>query len=344
MLEVALRLEAGPLAYDRHVIALQLRRVQLPALDRLVVLLPHAVAMEAVPGDDVALDLDGGEGSTRVFTGKLDRIVRSAAGVRLEAVNGGPALALFRPALSLQSLSAGDAIRRLTADAGVDVDVEDDGPDLALLALDGRETAAERIAALARLSGQLGAFDGEGQLLIGPAGGIDERMALKYGREILAVEMAESAGGAPGLSVVGEGAGDASVPRGRLPAGDFDLGSAGEAGPANRRIAIPDVRSADAAKAASGALALARQKLLQRAKLTTFLLPGVAPGMEIELAEMPAHLPLAAIRVTQVVHSVRPGEGAVTDIYGTGATDTDPLAFLGDLAGALGGALAGALG
>jgi hypothetical protein len=343
MLEVSLRLEAGPLAYDRHVTALMLRRVQLPALDRLVVLLPHGVAVEAVPGEEVALDLDGGEGSARVFTGLLDRLVRTAEGVRLEAVNGGSALAAFRPALSLQSLSAGDAIRRLTGDMEVDVDVGDDGPDLSLLALDGRETAAERIAALARLTGQGCAFDGDGQLRISAAGGVDDRMALKYGREILSVETVEASAAGPSLNVVGEGAGEASVPRGRLPSADFDLGSAGAPGPTNRRISIPDVRSTDAAQAASGALALGRLRLLQRAKLTTFLLPAVAPGMEIELADMPAHLPLAAMRVTQVVHIIRPWDGAITEISGTGATSTDPLAFLGDLAGALTGALGGAL-
>jgi hypothetical protein len=344
MLKVSLRLEVGPLAYDRQVVGLQLRRVQLPALDRLVALLPHGVSVEAVPGDEVALDLDSGESRARVFTGTLDRIVRTATAVRLEAVNGGQALAQFRPALSLQALSAGDAMRRLAGDAGVDAQVEDDGPDLALLALDGRDTAAERIAALARLAGQAGAFDGHGTLRIGLAGGSDERMALKHGREILAVEMATSSAARPSLSVVGEGAGESSAPRGRLPVGDFDLGAAGVAGPDNRRIAIPEIRSADAAKAASGALAMARQRLMQRAKLTTFLLPAVAPGMEIELAEMPGHLPLAAIRANQVVHSLRPGAAAITEIIGTGATGTDPMDFIGDALGALGGALAGTLG
>lgn len=347
MLQVALRLEAGPLAYDSHVTALQLRRVQLPSLDRLVALLPHGVSLEALPGDPVVLDLDGGEGPARVFTGILDRIVRSATGIRLEAVNGGPALAGFRPAFSLQSLSAGDAIRRLAGDMGVDVDVADDGPDLALLALDGRETAADRIATLARLSGQACAIDGEGRLRISPGGGIDERIALRYGREILAVEIVEAGSAGPALNVVGEGADSPAFQRGRLPAVDFDLGAAGTPGPGNRRISIPEVRSADAAKAASGALALARQRLLQRAKLTTFLLPTVAPGMEIELSDMPAHLPLGALRVMQVVHSIRPS-GATSEIIGTGATATDPLAFLSDiggaLAGAVGGALAGALG
>lgn len=339
MLEVALSLTAGGLIYDRHLAAVHLRRTRLPALDRLIAVLPHGVKIDAAPGDDVILTLDGGDSDATVFTGRLLSLSRSAEGVRLVAGNGGVRLAAFRPNLALRSLAAGDAIRQLADEVGVDVEVEDDGPDLAMLALDGGMTAAQRISDLAMLSGQACAFDGQGKLLVNAAGGVDDRVALKYGREILSLEMTQADGSGPALSVVGEGAASPSSPKGRLIAGDFDKGAAGSPGADNRRIALPDIRSADAARIASGALSLARDQRLQRVSMTTFLLPQLAPGMEIELAEAPDHLPLKGLRVTQVIHSVRAGQGAVTQVLGTGQTALDPLAQLGGLIGELAGAL-----
>jgi hypothetical protein len=339
MLDVALSLTAGQLIYDTHIAAIQLRRTQLPALDRLVAILPNGVRIDAEPGDDVTLMLDGGDSDATVFTGRLTDITRSGTGVRLVATNGGARLAAYRPALSLQSLSAGDAIRTLADEAGVDVDIEDDGPDLALYALDGRMTAAQLIADLTRLSGQGAAFDGDGTLAINAAGGSTERLALKYGREIQALEMTQGDTDGPTLHVVGEGGPAPSSAKGRLVAADFDRGDAGEAGFDNRRIALPAIRTTDAARQASGALELARRRRAAKVQLTTFLLPQLAPGMELEFAEMPDHLPLAGMRVQEVVHSVRPGSGAVSVARGTGETGTDPLAFLGDLVGAIGALL-----
>jgi hypothetical protein len=339
MLDVALSLTAGRLIYDSHIAAIQLRRSQLPALDRLVAILPNGVRIDAAPGDDVTLVLDGGDSDATVFTGRLTDITRSATGVRLVATNGGARLAAYRPALSLQSLSAGDAIRTLADEAGVDVDIEDDGPDLALYALDGRMTAAQVISDLARLSGQCAAFDGEGKLAVNAVGGSTDRLALKYSREIHALEMTEGDTDGPALSAVGEGGAAPSSAKGRLVAADFDHGDAGTAGPDNRRIALPAVRTTDAARQASGALELARRRRAHKVLLTTFLLPQLAPGMELEFAEMPDHLPLAGMRIEEVVHSVRPGSGAVSVARGTGETGTDPLAFLGDLVGAIGALL-----
>lgn len=335
MLQVAFSLTAGGLLYDRHITALQLRRAQLPAVDRLTVLLPHGVDIDAGPGDDVALTLDGGDSDGPVFTGRLLSLTRFAEGVRLVAGNGGMQLAGFRPNGSLQSLSAGDAIRRLCNEVEVPVEVESDGPDLALQALDGRVTATQRIASLALLSGQACAFDQDGTLKVNAAGGTDARIALKYGRELLALAMTASDSAGPTLSVVGEGAGSPASPEGRIVAADFDHGSAGDPGPDNRRIPLPDIRSTDDARLASGALSMARERRLQRVRLRTFLLPQLSPGLEIELADMPDHLPLTAMRATQVIHTIRADQAAVSEVLGTGHTAVDPLALLGSLAGGL---------
>ena len=335
MLEVALSLTAGNLLYDTHFAAIQLRRSQLPALDRLVAILPHGVRIDAKPGDDVTLDLDGGDSDATVFTGRLTALTRSETGVRLTAENGGTRLAAFRPTVAFQSLSAGGVILNLAEELGLTVDIDEDGPKLAFYALEGKLSGAQAVAELARLSGQKAAFDGGGTLAVNAAGGSTDRIALKYGREIHALTMSESEASGTKLNVVGEGGGDPAVPKGRLIAADFDQGDAGTAGADNRRIALPWVRTPDAAHQAAGALELFRKRQGSPVRLTTFLLPQLAPGMEIEFAEMPDHLPLAGMRIEEVVHSIRPGKGAVTEVSGTGETGTDPLALLGDLLGTL---------
>ena len=116
---------------------------------------------------------------------------------------------------------------------------------------------------------------------------------------------------------------------------DFDRGSAGSADA--RRISIPEIRTKQDADKAAAALAAARAARAKSVRLTTFLLPALAPGLPLQLAEMPGGVPLSRATVHQVVHMVRPDGAAVSEVWGTGFSSEDSL--LGSLLGAIGGLL-----
>jgi hypothetical protein len=332
MLTAAASLTLGNLRYDTHAVALRLRREKLPATDRLDVVLPAGVRFEAAPGDPVVLDLDGGEGSARVFTGTLFEVRRALDSIAITARGPAHALGQARPVLALERATAGDAIRALCDEAGIDTGTIEDGPQLALYALDGRATALAEIARLAALSGMGGAFDGDGALHVTPFGGPEAEIAIRHGREIITAEMRAALDDAKQPYVMGEGANAAGKPRARLLAADFAAGGA----PADaRRFALPELRTTDDARAAAGAIAHARARAARRVRLTTFLLPEAAPGLRIETQDMPEAVPLAELRVEQVTHRLRADGAALTDIIGSGITGPS----LADLAGAIAGAL-----
>lgn len=334
MLSPSLQLQIGDLTYGPQIAALRLRRARLPAVDRLDVVLPTGVRLDAAAGDDVTLDLDGGEGGETVFTGRVSEIRRRFEIVIVTARGGADRLARARPSLALDQVTAGDAIRQLASAADVQTGEIAGGPQLAIYAADGRATALAEVARLAAMFGASARFDGDGLLSVPDPEQPDEPLALRYGREILAAESGEGDTSGPAPHVVGEG-GDPSGPQARWVLADFDRGSAGS-GDA-RRVSLPEIRTkADADKAAA-ALAAARAARAKSVRLTTFLIPALAPGLALQLADMPDGVPLGSATVHQVVHTISPGGAAVSEVWGTGFSAGDGL--LGLLSGAIGGLL-----
>jgi hypothetical protein len=334
MLSPSIQLHIGTLTYGPQIAALRLRRVRLPAVDRLDVVLPTGVRLDAAPGDDMTLDLDGGEGGDTVFTGRVAEIRRRFDTVTVTARGGADRLARTRPLLALDQITAGSAIARIATAADVEPGEIADGPTLAIYAADGRATALAEVARLAAFSGASAHFDGAGRLSVPDPEQLGEPLALRYGREILAAESGEGDASGPTLHVVGEG-GNPSGRQARWVLADFDRGSTG-AGDA-RRIALPEIRTKQDADKAAAALAAARAARAKSVRLTTFLIPALAPGLPLQLADMPDGVPLSRATVHQVVHAVRPDGAAVSDVWGTGFSSEDGL--LGSLIGAVGGLL-----
>lgn len=338
MLAVGVALTVGSRRYDQHCAALRLRRARLPALDRLEMLLPAGVTFDAAAGEDVSLELDGGDGAATVFTGRLSEVRRGLDGLRLTAHNGGLALARYRPTLALEQSTAGEVIASLCGDAGVDLGEHADGPALALYAADGRSTALQEIARLALLAGAGAGFDGDGRLHVTEDGGPGGERAMRYGRELLEVELGQGLEDEAGLTVVGEGGGKPSSPEGRWVIADFLRGGGAEAGPEARRLARPEIRTPEDAGLAAAALTQRRAAAAAPVRLVTWLDPHLEPGMRLELADMPPEVPLGECRVRQLVSTVSPAGGAVSEVWASGQV-AGPSSLLGDLLGALGGLL-----
>lgn len=336
MLRVRAALTLGSKRYDQHCVAVRLRRTQLPALDRLEVLLPARVAFDAAPGEACSLDLDGGDGAATVFTGRLTRMTRSLEGLRLTAHNGGLNLARLRPAVSYEKVTVGDVIDHLCADAAVDVADRVDGPALALYVADGSATAAEEIARLAVLAGAGAAFDGAGGLHVTEDGGPGGELALRYGREPLGIASATSLADPAALTVIGEGAAAATEPEARWVITEFLAGGGPAAGADRRRLARPELRTTDDAEAAGAALGHRRAVAEAPVRLRLWLHPALEPGMRLELAETPETLGLGECRVLQLVSTFVPGGAAVTEVWATGVTGgASEFAGVGALTGGL---------
>jgi hypothetical protein len=233
-------------------------------------------------------------------------------------------------------MSAGEVITNLCADAGVSVGTIVDGPTLALHALDGRGTAADEIARLALDSGAVGAFSATGELHVTEEGGPGGEMALRYGRELIAIESTEILDEFPTITVIGEGGGSPTSAQGRWVIADFSSGAAPAAGASDRVIALPEIRSTDDASTAAAALTQRRSVALAPVKLTLWMNPKIEPGMRLELAEMPDSLPLGECRASQIVSTCAPGGPAITEVWASGQT-AGASDLLGSLLGAIGG-------
>ncbi len=331
-------LTIGDRLYNQQIVALRLRRTRVPGLDRLEVALPAATTFEASPGDDCALVLDGGDaegggGEAEVFTGQLTRITRRDKALQLTAHNGGLALARYRPVGAFEQIGLDEVIQGFCRDTGIDVTVDIEAPLLALYAAAGHGTALQEIARLAGLAGAAASFDGSGRLHVTENGGPNEELALRYGRELLDIEISEGLQPSDVVTMVGEGAGDPQTPKARWLSTDFLAGAAPAPGVDARRRRVPELRDSGAAEAAAATLAARRSAATRPIRLHTWLMPTLAPGMRLEIAELAEPLVLDECWVTQLVSTLAQGGRAQTAVWALGKPAE------GGLPGALGGLL-----
>ena len=119
-----------------------------PRVDRLSVRLPAAAPFSAATGDPTSLVLDSGEQEETVFTGAIDSIRRTFEDIRIVALNAGSAMARVRPAVTFEKITAGNVIRNLASEAGVDIGSMEDGAELAFYVADPTRTAWEHVAGI----------------------------------------------------------------------------------------------------------------------------------------------------------------------------------------------------
>ena len=335
MLKVAASLTAGNLRYDTHGATVMLRRGLLPIVDRMEFRLPRGVRLETVPGDDLTLDLDGGERAETVFTGAVGGVVRELAGARVFGHNGGAALAAFRPSGSFADLTVGDVVSQLCGEIGVHANVAD-GPTLARYVGCARSTALDEVTRLLHLAGQVAAFDVEGTLT-GFEGEPSEERALLYGREVVSVEVSGPAPEAAKRVVTGEGAGASGASNALWPVSDFWAGGAPSPGPDARLRIVHEIRTTADADAAGAAWAARHAGALRSIRLGCWLLPAIGPNDLLQIQDAPEDLGLGGIRVRQVIHRIDPRRGASTEVWGY--DDAAAQGTLGALLGAVGGLL-----
>src|SRR4030095_4956539 len=93
--------------------------------------LPASVRFEAAAGEDASMEVDGGEGSKKLFTGKVRTVRRDFRRIYVTLADAATDLASYRPCQTFEKQNAKQGIRTLASDAGVnlsDVDVDLDLP------------------------------------------------------------------------------------------------------------------------------------------------------------------------------------------------------------------------
>lgn len=341
LLAPAYALSLGSKEYVEQLLRIDVQLFAAPLLDHLSARLPAAVPVDAATGDPVTLSLDGGEGSSDVFTGVVSSIRRDGRTTTITAVDAGGALAALRPAATFEQATIGTVIGELCADAGVQAGDVEDGPTLAFYVADPGRTALEHVARLATWSGALAAVNAAGELDVTVVSGTDPDIALRYGREVLVLEGIEAAAPIERFVVAGEAAaGDAAQPDSLRPTRDFFGGSRPD-GPSRTALWSwePALRTAASASMAGSSLTRLYTSSRSRAALEARLAPELRPGTVLEVQDVPDGLPTGPHWIDRVSHTVSP-RGAVTQArLWKGGDAFDPSSLLGSLAGTIGGLL-----
>jgi len=189
-------------------VAMRLESCLAPGVDVAVLTIANeARAPTVAVGDEGSVELGyADDGTVPVFTGKVDAVRATLAGVtRITLVNGGATLAHRRINQSYQQQSAGAIVKDLLGQCEVEPGEVEDGSDYPFYVIDGARTVYQHIARLALRSGFVASITVEDKLQFGPAAAETPLQTFTYGQDLLAIQSVE---GVPldGVTLTGEGA------------------------------------------------------------------------------------------------------------------------------------------
>ena len=108
---------------------------------------------------------------------------RSLSGAtRVGAANGGATLAALRVNHSYEKRKAGEIVRDLAGEVGIDTGSIEAGPHFPFYVVDDGRSAWTHVADLAAKSGFVARFDGDGALVFGPPSAGAPAQTFTYGR------------------------------------------------------------------------------------------------------------------------------------------------------------------
>lgn len=341
LLQPTYSLTLGSELWTEQLLSLRVELQPAPLLDVVTARLPALAEPDAAVGDPALLTIDGGEGEAEVFSGTIASMRRGFAELTITAFDGGGTLAAYRPATTYENLTAGTVIESLCADVGVTPGDVEDGPQLAFYVADPGRTALEHVARLARWSGALARFTPGGELEAIVVNGGEPELALRYGRELLALDDEQLEAPIEAFVVAGEaGVGDTSAPEALRPVTDFFAGNRPD-GPSATAIwrFEPALRTASAARTAAASLQRLYVSGRRRASLVTTLLPALRAGTVLEIQDLPSGLGGGPTWAESVEHRLSPAGASTRASLWQGGDAFDPSSLLGSLAGAVGSVL-----
>jgi hypothetical protein len=298
-----------------------------PVVDALIATFPSGLDLQAEAGDPVQLTLD----DETVFTGTIEAVQRGFTQTRIRALNAGGALARFRPASTYEQVTAGEVVRNLCSDAGVDAGEIATGVALAFYAADPSRNAFAHIARVAAWSGAIARVTADDAVEMRVVKAAAAEAALRYGRDLLSFDLESKSAAIETFVVTGEaGAGSASAPEAHRPTTDFFNGNRPDGPDATSSwTSAPALRTARSAATARAADKRAYGAARVRGNFTSILQPALVPGLAVDIRELPTSLPRSVLWLRRVRHSIG-AQGATTraDFF-RGGSSFDPAALLG---------------
>ncbi len=335
----ALKLTLGNFLYESQVANIISYSVLLPGVNYARTLLPAEVEMSAELDDDGVLELDGGEGSDKILTGKIKSIHRGLVHTEVIVADASAELGSYRPAATYEKQNAKDVVKALASEVEVGVDTIDIDLPLAAYVAHQQRTAAEHIAYLAKLAGGFGRIGNDGKLRVTEFPEGQPEAALRYGREVITYEITNHTGSRGRAMMIGNGpAGSADAPNALRHTLEVLPSDAPTPGIEAVWKATPLLRTPGAALKASNGAAAEKAMYQQRLRAKCILLPKLQPGMVMEVQELPNEMASGPWMLVQVTHHFKAHRPGFTILEGVTAGAGEG-SLLGALASAAGGLL-----
>ena len=275
--------------------------------------------------DDAKIELgyaDNG-GLTQVMAGAVATVEPNLTRVR---VVGHSAMAdLLRTYVdqTYEAKNAGDLVRDLAGQAGVDVGTVEDGISFPAYVVDGRRSAYHHMRDLADLCGFDLYVNADGELVFEKFVNGRAVHVFEYAKHIVELEISDTPARAQTVEAWGESPTDSQGDESwAWLVKDFG-GSKGTSGSGNPLLLLerPVLRTADAAQTAADAALTAIQRRTVRGRVLTIGRPEVKLGDAIRLAGLPDGSQNGNYQVRSVIHRITK-RGGFTTAVGFRAIDT----------------------
>jgi len=321
-----------------HTVAIAVQTGPLPFVNRACVTFAAAGAPDIALQDTVTISLGYTDaGPEAVFTGTVTRQVLTLDGLtHLYASDGGGRLARQRLNQSYDSQSAGDIVRDLTAQAGVETDGVETGVALPFFAVASSTPAHAQIAALARRSGYWAYFTPAGKLTFVPLAEGEPVQTFTYGADVIQLQVTEATPDLDGVQVSGEGAAGAQGQEAWnwLVTDATGVQAQAGSGDAQRWVTDGALRSQEAVRQAATAWASAAASRHITGDLWVPGAPLATVGSRVAVAGAPDEFLNGTYAVERVCHRFSKSRGFVTRLSIL-KTASVPLGALAGLPGGL---------
>jgi hypothetical protein len=308
----ALSLTVGNYQYTSQVVRLRVSLGLLPSVNRAVATFPAAVVLSASAGDDATVDLLVDSEATTILSGTVHEIGSSMSTRRVVICDGSAELCAARPMKTFEAPQAGDVIRSLSSETGVNVGSVDADLEMPVCVIDQSRNAAEHIASIAALCDCLALVGSDNNLAVTSIPLLADS-ALRYGRELLEYRVSQRPASRPELVAIGHGpAGSAQAPEALRPTVACLPAGAKDPSAEVQWSAYGLLRTPKAALTAGRALNGIRSRSTQTVEAHCILCPQIRPGIVVEVADAPDRLGSGPWLVSDVVHEVGREQGTTT--------------------------------
>lgn len=281
-------------------------------------------------GESVEVALGRGSGTTRVFTGEVSGVARTATALRVTCEDGLAKLARLDVEAAYESKAAGAIVRDVLSKAGVDAGTLSDGPTLSQFVLHRGPRALRHLQRLAELCGADLFTDREGRACFVAATEPGASHVFRYGEHVLELSLEETPPAFDSVTFQGEGAAstqgagkehwlvkDLTAVSASASTGPRGTVIPGKEGERPLKLADGALRSGEAVRQVAAARAAALGSRPVRGFLRVLGEPAVAPGDSVVVQGLPSEqpvLPAAPLRVRRVQHRLDARQGFTTRV------------------------------